>query len=381
MCSSCKWTCCMTCSGAVLQLRPSDMAVVAHQATRLANLAFGSWSLQPRLAGRIRAEYAMYGDDGSSSGSSSQTPLAVTPTAAATGGEAAARPSKPRPVGVQVACMSRAGREPGYKKTNQDNCFAFEKYISEEQSMFGAMDGHGPHGHLVSGFVKQHLPIILVNHLTSGVSVEDALTTGFLEVDRNLASSRIDCEFSGSTCAVAYLKGKTLTTAWVGDSRMVMGRRIKRGWEAIDLSHDHKPTTPEERARILRSHGRVERLVDEAGQPMGPYRVWLQYAWVPGLAMSRALGDQLAHTVGVSSEPQHITVDLTPSDKLLILASDGVWEFISSKEAVEMVAACDTPEEGCRTLVDEAYQRWLNEEDGVVDDITAVVVRLLHSEQ
>eukprot|EP00879_Flechtneria_rotunda_P010485 GHRR01010961.1.p4 GENE.GHRR01010961.1~~GHRR01010961.1.p4 ORF type:complete len:163 (+),score=68.78 GHRR01010961.1:1333-1821(+) len=162
---------------------------------------------------------------------------------------------------------------------------------------------------------------------------------------------------------------------------MVMGRRIKRGWEAIDLSHDHKPTTPEERARILRSHGRVERLVDEAGQPMGPYRVWLQYAWVPGLAMSRALGDQLAHTVGVSSEPQHITVDLTPSDKLLILASDGVWEFISSKEAVEMVAACDTPEEGCRTLVDEAYQRWLNEEDGVVDDITAVVVRLLHSEQ
>lgn len=39
-------------------------------------------------------------------------------------------------------------------------------------------------------------------------------------------------------------------------------------------------------------------LVDEVGQPMGPYRVWLQYAWVPGLAMSRALGDQLAHQVG-----------------------------------------------------------------------------------
>lgn len=37
------------------------------------------------------------------------------------------------------------------------------------------------------------------------------------------------------------------------------------------------------------------RLVDEMGQPMGPYRVWLQYAWIPGLAMSRALGDVLAH--------------------------------------------------------------------------------------
>lgn len=38
------------------------------------------------------------------------------------------------------------------------------------------------------------------------------------------------------------------------------------------------------------------RLVDEMGAPIGPYRVWLEYAWLPGLAMSRALGDQLAHT-------------------------------------------------------------------------------------
>jgi hypothetical protein len=38
------------------------------------------------------------------------------------------------------------------------------------------------------------------------------------------------------------------------------------------------------------------RMVDEAGRPMGPYRVWLQDAWLPGLAMSRALGDTLAHS-------------------------------------------------------------------------------------
>ena len=45
-----------------------------------------------------------------------------------------------------MACMSRAGREPGFKKQNQDNCFAFEKYITNEQSLFGAFDGHGPNG-------------------------------------------------------------------------------------------------------------------------------------------------------------------------------------------------------------------------------------------
>uniref|UniRef100_A0A7S0YI47 PPM-type phosphatase domain-containing protein n=1 Tax=Polytomella parva TaxID=51329 RepID=A0A7S0YI47_9CHLO len=283
-----------------------------------------------------------------------------------------------RTVRVNVACMSRAGREPGYKKTNQDNCFAFEKYITEDQSLFGAMDGHGPHGHLVSGYVKQHLPIILVNYLTLGKDVPKALASGFMEVDSSLGSSRIDCEFSGSTCVVAYLKGKTLTTAWVGDSRGVMGRETRKGWEAIDLTTDHKPTTPEEKNRILKSSGRVERLIDEMGQPMGPYRVWLQYAWIPGLAMSRALGDVLAHQVGVISQPDHTVVDLTPQDKFIVLASDGVWEFISSKEAVDIVARFDNAEEACRQLVDEAYSRWLTEEEGVVDDITAVVVRFIH---
>ncbi|KAF5836988.1 phosphatase 2C-like domain-containing protein [Dunaliella salina] len=285
----------------------------------------------------------------------------------------------PRRIMLNVACMSRAGREPGFKKTNQDNCFAFEKYITEDQSLFGALDGHGPNGHLVSGYVKQHLPIILVNHMTTEKNVQKTLTSGFIEVDKSLSNSRIDCEFSGTTAVVAYLKGRNLVTAWVGDSRGVLGRETQGGdIEAIDLTDDHKPTNDRERARILASNGRVERLVDEMGQPMGPFRVWLQYAWIPGLAMSRALGDALAHQVGVSSEPDHSVVDLTEDDRFIILASDGVWEFITSKEAVDIVAQCDGAEEACRQLVDEAYQRWLVEEEGVVDDITAVVVKFIH---
>lgn len=294
----------------------------------------------------------------------------------------AAPVGEPAPGGalrINVACMSRAGKEPGFKKTNQDNCFAFEKYITEDQSLFGALDGHGPHGHLVSGYVKQHLPIILVNHLTTEKDVKKALSAGFIEVNNSLSNSRIDCEFSGSTAVVSFLKGKRLTTAWVGDSRGVLGRETpENGLEAVDLTDDHKPTNPEEKARILRSNGRVERLVDEMGQPMGPYRVWLQYAWIPGLAMSRALGDVLSHQVGVSSEPDHRVIDLDPSYKFMILASDGVWEFISSKEAVEIVAQYESVEDSCRMLVEEAYQRWLTEEEGVVDDITAVVVRFIY---
>ena len=59
----------------------------------------------------------------------------------------------------------------------------------------------------------------------------------------------------------APLQGRTLTTAWVGDSRGVMARQTEHGWEAIDLTDDHKPTNPEEKARIQAHNGRVERCV------------------------------------------------------------------------------------------------------------------------
>ena len=37
---------------------------------------------------------------------------------------------------------------------------------------------------------------------------------------------------------------------------------------------------------------------------MGPMRVWLKNEEIPGLAMSRSLGDRIAHTVGVTCTPE-----------------------------------------------------------------------------
>ncbi len=82
--------------------------------------------------------------------------------------------------------------------------------------------------------------------------------------------------------------------------------------------------------------------------------------------------------MGVSSEPDTLQLELTPADKFLVLGSDGIWEFITNAEAVAIVGACETVEEACRQLVEEAHNRWLVEEEGVVDDITAVVVQLIH---
>jgi hypothetical protein len=57
---------------------------------------------------------------------------------------------------------TRQGFIPGFKKSNQDNYFIESNYAGIPNLwLMGVCDGHGAHGHLVSGFVKQHLPLIL----------------------------------------------------------------------------------------------------------------------------------------------------------------------------------------------------------------------------
>ena len=60
------------------------------------------------------------------------------------------------------------------------------------------------------------------------------------------------------------------------------------------MSNDHKPDLPKEKERIEKSGGRVSCYYDDEGNPLGPYRVWLKDDEIPGLAMSRSIGDFIA---------------------------------------------------------------------------------------
>jgi len=48
----------------------------------------------------------------------------------------------------------------------------------------------------------------------------------------------------------------------------------------------------------------VNPIIGPQGQYLGPDRVWMAVKDTPGLAMSRSLGDGLAHTCGVTWEPE-----------------------------------------------------------------------------
>lgn len=66
-------------------------------------------------------------------------------------------------------------------------------------------------------------------------------------------------------------------------------------------------------------------------------RVWLKHQELPGLAMSRSLGDKIAQSVGVSPVPEVKEFLISPQDRFIVLASDGVWEFLPNEEVARIV--------------------------------------------
>ena len=70
----------------------------------------------------------------------------------------------------------------------------------------------------------------------------------------------------------------------------------------------------------------------------------------------------------------------TQDDLLLIIASDGVWEFLSSQDVCDIAASVDDPVKNhntvCDKIVKEAALSWEREEGDYRDDITCVCLAL-----
>lgn len=59
----------------------------------------------------------------------------------------------------------------------------------------------------------------------------------------------------------------------------------------------------------------MQTMIDEAGKPAGPHRVYLRETNVPGLAVSRCFGDYVASAAGVTSIPDVVTMVLPTGRK------------------------------------------------------------------
>ena len=116
---------------------------------------------------------------------------------------------------------------------------------------------------------------------------------------------------------------------------------------------------------------------DEDGNFIGPLRVYMKEKDIPGLAMTRSFGDYYASTAGTISIPEVSEYKFIPEDKFLILASDGLFEFMESNEVVNIVSEYYEKNDivGCSEfLYKESYRKWIYEEEDTVDDITIILV-------
>lgn len=209
--------------------------------------------------------------------------------------------------------------------------------------------------------------------------VKDALDVSFKYTNQSLyQNSGLDLYFSGSTCVSILIVGNKVFCSNVGDSRAVLARSIDGSVCGFPLNRDHKASEPDEEERILKNGGRIDAFRDANGRPMGPLRVWHLHENIPGLAMSRSFGDHAAAEVGVIADPEILEMNLTEADKFIVIASDGVWEFLSNDDVVNIVMPHylnNSAEKAAEALIREALKKW-KEEENVVDDITCIIIFL-----
>lgn len=109
-----------------------------------------------------------------------------------------------------------------------------------------------------------------------------------------------------------------------------------------------------------------------------PPRCWVPCCGYPGTAFTRSVGDLLAESIGVNAVPEVLIHPVTKNDEAIVICSDGVTEFLSSQEVVDMVAKHrGNVLEAANTIAKEAQKLWL-ECDDHTDDITIIVIMLGH---
>jgi len=175
---------------------------------------------------------------------------------------------------------------------------------------------------------------------------------------------------SGCTAVLALIAGTRLYVANAGDSRCV----VCRDGKPLEMSFDHKPEDEIELNRIKTAGGKVT----PDGRVNG------------GLNLSRAIGDHAykqnkslpLKDQMISSQPDIKVLDLDlEKDSWMILACDGIWNFMSNEEVVQFVnkRIHSTQDGKLSTICEELFEECLAPDTGGdgtgCDNMTAVIVR------
>lgn len=189
-------------------------------------------------------------------------------------------------------------------------------------------------------------------------NISQCLQLAFLRADSYfLYEALLDPEklrdgFSGACVLLSYFLNDHIYVANAGDCRAVLGRKrdssgdpikgadTRRVWEAIELSHDHGTENLEERKRLIEAHPNEDDIVldERVKGSLQPTR-----GIGDGLFKDPNFNDALArklenwHPPYTTAMPEVISHKITPADQFVVLATDGLFDFFTSQEVVDMV--------------------------------------------
>ncbi|KAL0489109.1 hypothetical protein AKO1_009055 [Acrasis kona] len=230
--------------------------------------------------------------------------------------------------------------------------------------LYAVFDGHA--GENTAKFAAERLQPVVVNIFENKYAQLQTIDAQCAEQALCEALETIDKQseqFSdGCTAVVVMIVNKnTCVAVNIGDARAVLGNV---DGSVMRLTHDHKPSDPSERNRVLELGGVI----------MG--------GRINGYAVSRAIGDHFCRPF-ISSKPHTCLVDLNYGvHDLLVIACDGVWDVHSDLHAVEVVNQClreNRSGDEQRDLF-RAAQRLMGSSicDRSTDNISVILVKLDH---
>ncbi|KAK1573558.1 phosphatase 2C-like domain-containing protein [Colletotrichum navitas] len=189
--------------------------------------------------------------------------------------------------------------------------------------------------------------------MTNAVKAVDGLKAGVVEPADSRVMAAIAPAIAGSCALLSIFDPATSTVrvACTGDSRAVLGSAApgSSSYSALELSKDQTGRNQDEFDRITKEHPGEDGILDkESGRLLG-------------IAVTRAFGDHrwkwtedfIKHVhlnfFGTSPRPKYatppymtaapvVTTTRIQGPDFVILASDGLWDHISSEHAVECVA-------------------------------------------
>ncbi|KAJ6842042.1 putative protein phosphatase 2C 65 isoform X1 [Iris pallida] len=275
-------------------------------------------------------------------------------------------------------------------RLNQDK-FAVRTALRSDPDLhlFAVFDGHGQFGSECADFVKETLTQALLSEPDLPENPPKAFASAFDATNSLLRSSPIDDSMSGTTAIAVLVRRNSLFVANVGDSRAVAGVLEGDAVVAAELSKDQTPFRKDEYERVRQCGARVlsvdqvegnkdpevQSWGDEEDDDGDPPRLWVRDGLYPGTAFTRSLGDSTAEAIGVIAVPEVMEVEITPEHLFFVVASDGVFEFLSSQAVVNMVASFKDPRDACAAIAAESYKLWLEHENRT-DDITIIIVHI-----